>query len=239
MQRHSLIASGLILTLFVSLIGCASFEPGLRQQDLLRPRQPTAKATQKGLDVSLEEFVTPSKSMQAFEAVVASYGVLSLLVRLENNSRINFKLPRGNVRAILDGDPLPSLLARDAAMQSASKGYGSNAMAWTLATGPFALLLAPLTLTASSAHTASVNKNIEGHFGTIELPDVLIRQNDAIAGFVYFKLPLATWKLENLVVEIEPIDDDNGDKLSYKFSLPVLDIPIPPEMRDKKPRSED
>jgi hypothetical protein len=232
--RYGFAAPCMWLALIVTLVSCASFEPRLHQSDLLKRREPTVKANQNDIDVSIEEFANPEKSILAFEATVSSYGVLPLLVQVKNSGATNYRLPRNNVNALLNGDPLTLLDGRDAATQSAMKGYGGNALAWTLATGPFALLVAPLTLTASSAHTASVNQSVEAHFARLELPDALIRQNDSIAGFVYFKLPVATWRLENLVVAVEPVNDETGEVLSYKFSLPVIDIPVPPEMREKK-----
>ena len=67
-------------TVFIAaliLTGCATFEPGLRYQDLTRPRQPDAKSVQDGLEVSVEQFATESKAKMAFDADVASYGVLA------------------------------------------------------------------------------------------------------------------------------------------------------------------
>lgn len=238
MRKHDWISLPAILAVVFNLNGCASFEPRLDQGGLSKARLPTVKANQQGVDVSIEEFVNPEKSLQAFESVVASYGVLPLLVRVDNNGTTNYRLPRGNVKAKLGGDSLTLLEARQAAVQGAAKDYGGRALAWTLATGPFALLLAPLTMTGSSAHTAAVNRKIESHFGALELPDALVRQKESIAGFVYFKLPVASWKLDDLVVEVEPINDDSGEVLSYKFALPVLDIPVPREMQGKTPRED-
>ena len=65
-------------------IGCASFEPGLQYQDLMRPRQPTVKETQQGLEVSIEEFASKNKSQQAFDADIARFGILALLFKAEN-----------------------------------------------------------------------------------------------------------------------------------------------------------
>ncbi len=234
MERRFKPFAALFLSMIILFsVGCASFEPALRQDALSRRRLPTATSSQKGIEVSIEEFVTPTKSMQAFEAVVASYGVLPLLIRIENNGSTNYRLARGQVKASLGGEALPVLVARDAATQGAAKGYQGNALGWTLATGPFFFILAPLTLTASSAHTASVNRKIEEQFGTLELPDALIRSNQSVTGFVYFKLPPVTWKLENLTVEVEPIDDSNEEPLSFKFFLPPLDIPVPREMQER------
>ncbi len=233
-QRFSRIAA-----IFVGILtGCASFEPALRPENLNQPRLPTVKSSQRGLEVMIEEFVTPQKSMLAFDAVVASYGVLPLLVRVENTGTTNYRLPRGHIKASLGEDELPLLDARDAATQGATRGYAGNALGWTLATGPFALLIAPLTLTASSAHTASVNKKIEEQFGSLEFADALIRSKQTAVGFVYFKLPPATWQLDTLFVEVKPIDDESGEQLVYKFALPRMEIPVPREMQPKKAQED-
>jgi len=231
--------SRLGVAIFIGILsGCATFEPSLRPENLNRPRLATVKSSQRGLEVALEEFVTPTKSMEAFDAVVASYGVLPLLVRVENSGTTNYRLPRGQIKASLGEDELALLDARDAATQGAARGYAGNALGWTLATGPFALLIAPLTLTASSAHTASVNKKIEEQFGTLELADALIRSKQTAAGFVYFKLPPATWQLDTLLVEVRPVDDESGEQLVYKFTLPRMEIPVPREMQPRKSQDD-
>jgi len=111
---------------------------------------------------------------------------------------------------------------------------GGRALGWTLATGPFALLFAPLTLVASSAHTNSVNQKIGQHFGAIEFPDALVRRDESVSGFVYFKLPFRLQRLENLTLEIEPVEDATEQKLSYRFNLPAFDIELPYSLRDRK-----
>lgn len=227
-------ASLTVIVICLSMVSCASFEPGLRYGDLSRNRLPTASETQKGLEVSIEEFVSAKQSQLAFDADIAGYGVMALLVRLENKGNSAYKLPREQLTATLNGEPLERMEANEAATQGASRSYEGRALGWTLATGPFALLLAPLTLTGSSAHTASVNKTIEEHFGTLQLPDALLKQNQNVSGFVYFKLPFGLQRLENAIVEIQPIDDVSGEKLSYKFVLPIIEIELPPSRRERK-----
>ncbi len=95
--------------------GCATFEPGFRAQDMTGPRQPTAKKVQQGLDVSVEEFVTPEKSRQAFDADIASYGILALLVRVENGGTESYGVQRNHITALLGGQRLPQLTGEQAA----------------------------------------------------------------------------------------------------------------------------
>ena len=235
MGTHYQALSPCLWTLFLSLLaGCASFEPGLHQEDLARNRLPTARETKDGLEVSLEEFVSSKKSLQAFDADVAGKGVLALLLRVDNKGQINYRLAKTEIRALLDGESLPMLEGRDAADQAATKDLGGRALGWTLATGPFALVVAPLTLVGSSAHTNSVNQKIEQHFGALEFPDALVRPHESVTGFVYFKLPFRLQKIENLTVEIEPVEEATEQKLSYRFNLPAFDIELPYSLRDRK-----
>lgn len=208
--------------------GCASFNPSLRHNELSATRAPTVAETRQALRVSVEEFVSPSNSRRAFDSDTAAYGVLSLLLRIENNSTVSRKLLRDQVRVTLGDELLPRMQADDAARQAALKSHGGNALAWTLATGPFALLLAPITLTGSSAHTESVNRRIEQHFGTMELPDLLLRPNESAAGFVFYGLPFDVNRLENLAVGITVIDESSGENIPFEFKLPTFEIALHP-----------
>ena len=53
--------------------GCATFKPGMRYQDLTQHREFTVKESQEGLEVSVEEFVSKNKSVQAFDADLATH----------------------------------------------------------------------------------------------------------------------------------------------------------------------
>ena len=97
-------------------------------------------------------------------------------------------------------------------------------MGWTLAAGPFAILLWPATIGGSAAHTASVNRRIEQHFESMRFTDSSLKPNQNAVGFFYFKLPSGVKKLENLRVEVTPTEEQTGKELSYKFSLPTLDL---------------
>jgi hypothetical protein len=131
------------------------------------------------------------------------------------------------------------LEGKEAAEQAAAKDPRGRALGWALVTGPLALVLTPVALVASSAHTNSVNHQIENHFARMEFPDALVGQDKSVSGFVYFKLPFRTQRLEKLAVEIEPVDDATGQKVSYKFNLPVFDIELPYSLRDRKKIDDD
>ena len=231
---ESVLTRSLCSALSFLLIGCATFEPTLHQQDLANGRVPTLTTAKEGLEISIEEFVSVKKSQQAFDENLAGYGVLPLLVRVENKTGVAYRLARTQMKASVKDETLPLLEGREAATQ-AGKDPSGRALGWTLATGPFALILAPLTLVGSSAHTTSVNHRMEEYFGTIEFPDALVRPNEAVAGFIYFKIPLRLEKLENLVVEVAPINDNNNQTLFYRFELPALEVEIPRELRERRP----
>jgi hypothetical protein len=216
----------LLLTAFI-FTGCASFEPGLRHQDLTRTRQPTVKRVQNGLEVSVEEFASASKSLKAFDADLSSYGVLALLVRVENNGTENYNVQRADIKGYLGDQPLSQLVGTEAAGEAGTREYAGKALGWTLATGPFAIILWPATIAGSASHTASVNRRVEQHFESLAFTNALLKPNQVAVGFVYFKLPDGVKRLENLTVEVEPSEEKNGRRLSYKLSLPGLDLSAP------------
>lgn len=211
----------------IALLGCATFEPGLHYQDIIKGRQPTVSETREAMEVSVEEFVTAQKSLQAFDADVAPNGVLALLLRIENMSKGFYRLPRNNIKAYLGERPLVALSGKDAANQAATREYAGKAIASTVAAGPFAILWLGLPTVASLSHTHSINKKIEQHFGGLEFPDTLLRPNKAVAGFVYFKLPDNVKTLENLTLEVEPLEEKSEKQLSLRFSLPTLELSSP------------
>jgi hypothetical protein len=213
-----------ILFLACFFAGCASFNPSMHYTDLLRPRQPTASTVQAGLTVSVEEFASTSKSRQAFDADLAANGILPLLVRVENNSTMNYRVREIDINAVLNGKSLSTLYGDQAADQSGTSEYVGKAAAWTLITGPFAILLWPVTIAGSAAHTAGVNRKIEQHFASMEFTDKVLKPQQSAAGFVFFKLTDKTKKLENVTVSVEPSEEQSGNRLSFKFSLPPLDL---------------
>lgn len=219
---RSLMAKGLVACLLAS--GCASFEPGLRFQDLSRPRQPTARQALEGLEISVEEFASANKSRQAFDADVAPNGILPLLLKVENNGTQTYKIQENMISAYLGNQLLGSLGGETAASQSANSEYAGKALGWTVAAGPFAILLWPVTIGASAAHTASVNRRIEQHFESLRYNDALLKPNQTAAGFLYYKLPGGVTKLENLRVEVTPAEEKSGDKLKYSLALPTIDL---------------
>ncbi len=208
----------------IVISGCASFEPALHYSDLMKPREPTVKETQEGLEVSVEEFASKNKSELAFDADVAPYGILALLLRVENGGTQTYRVREAAVSVYLGVDSLPSISGEKAAAQGANSEYVGKALGWTLATGPFAILLWPATIGGSAAHTAAVNRRIEQHFESLRFTDSLLKPNQIATGFLYFKLPSGIKKLENLRVEVTPAEEQTGEPLSYKFSLPILDL---------------
>lgn len=210
-----------ILVLF-AFGGCASFEPGLRLQDLHRPRQPTAKATQESVEVSVEEFISPNKSQMMFDTDLAAQGVYAFLMRVENGGSGKYTARRADIKASMKGQPLTALMPREAATQAATSEYVGKALGWTIAAGPFAILLWPFTIGASAVHTHGVNKRIEAYFDASSFQDALLAPKQTALGFVYFKLPEDNKNLEQITVETEIMEEGSGEKLSYKLDIPSL-----------------
>lgn len=221
-----------LLVIAFIFTGCASFEPGLRYQDLTRARQPTAKGVQEGLEVSVEEFASANKSQKAFDADLAAYGILALLVRVKNNGTQNHRVRRSDIKGSLGDKPLLQLVGTEAAGEAGTREYAGKALGWTVATGPFFILLWPATIAGSAAHTASVNRRVEQHFENLAFTDALLKPNQMAAGFVYFKLPGGVERLDNLTVEVELSEEKSGRRLSYKLSLPSLVLSAPASSRE-------
>jgi hypothetical protein len=214
----------LIIGLGVAVSGCASFEPALRYQDLTRPRQPTVRVVQEGLEVSVEEFVSGNKSSMAFDAEIAQYGVLPLLVRADNKGTKNYTVSRSDITATLGEATLPQLKGEEAASEAATREYAGKALGWTLATGPFAILLWPATIGGSAAHTHAVNRQIQQHFESMQFADAMLLPNQSAVGFVYFKLPDKVDRLEKLAVNLQAYEQETRKQIPFTLSCPTLSI---------------
>jgi len=225
-----LISAAFFLSLVVG--GCtATFDPSLRLPELGMGGLPTVKDVREGLEVSLEEYVSANKSRRAFDADIASYGVLPLLLRVENNGTREYKVDRSEIKALLGGQALRPIYGYEAAKQGASREYVGKALVNTAMWGPLGMFFGLPTIIASASHTREVNKKIEQHFENMEFADAMVKPNETIAGFVYFRLPESSQQLENLKVELtveaNGYEEQNVRQLAYKFSFPTLAVSGP------------
>jgi len=179
---------------------------------------------QEGLEVSVEEFASESKAKMAFDADVASYGILPLLVRVDNSGSQNYTVLRSDIKVYLDGQLLSPIMSNEAAKEAGTREYAGKALGWTVATGPFFIFLWPATIAGSAAHTQSVNKRIVQHFENLAFNDARLKPNQTAAGFVYFKLPDGVEQIKNLTVEVQPSDDKTGKRLTYKLNVKGLSV---------------
>jgi hypothetical protein len=147
-----------------------------------------------------------------------------LLIKIENGGSEKYVAKRDDIKAFLDGQLLTPLTAREAASQAATSEYVGKALGWTLAAGPFAILLWPVTIGASTIHTQGVNKRVIQYFEGTKYQDALISPKQTAIGFVYCKAPDGLNRLENLIVEAEITGDTSAKKLSYRFTLPPLQL---------------
>ena len=196
----------------------------MRYPDLLRARQPTIKQEQEGVSVSIEEFASRKKSLQAFDSDLADHGILPLLMRIDNNSSAIRRIRQIDVNAALAGVPLQAVYGEQVADQAATSEYAGKAAAWTLATGPLAIGFWPATIAGSAAHTAGVNRRIRQHFANMELVDTILKPRQSVAGFVYFRMPSKTNQLENLDVSVDTADEQSENWLKFTFKLPPVDL---------------
>jgi len=225
-----LISATFLMSLVVG--GCtASFDPSFRSPELGLGGLPTVKGVQEGLEVSLEEYVSANKSRRAFDADIASKGVLPLLLRVENNGTREYKVDRNEVKAFLGGQALAPIYGYEAAKQGASREYVGKALINTAMWGPLGMFFGLPTIVASASHTREVNKKIEQHFENMEFASAMVKPNETIAGFVYFRLPQRSQQFENLTVELtveaNGFEERNGKQLGYKFSFPTLAVSGP------------
>jgi hypothetical protein len=221
-----ILATGLLFS------GCtASFELRLSSHELTANGLPTVKKVQGGLEVSVEEFASPNKSRKAFDANVVPHGVLPLLVRVENKGTKDYKVEKNQIRAYLNGRTIPPIYGYEAANQGATRSYAWNALVNTAAIGPLAMFFWPATMALSSNHTKSINRKIEQHFEGLEFTDTILKPDETVAGFVYFKVPEGLKKLENLIVELtvetDGYEEQVGEQRTYKLSIPTLDWSLP------------
>jgi hypothetical protein len=159
-----------------------------------------------------------------FDTNLAASRVVGILVRGENNGAEKFSLRRADIRATLGGQPLAQLPPKEAASQAANSEYVGKALGWTLATGPFAIILWPITIGASAVHTHGVNERIEAYFEGTGFQDSLVGPKQTAFGFVYFKLEDKPDRIENLVIDIDAAGDPSGKKLAYKLMVPPVPV---------------
>ena len=218
--------------LSVMLGGCvASFEPEVSSPGAMTGGLPTSTEVQEGLKLSLEEYVSANKSRSAFDADIASNGVLPLLLRVENHGTKQYIVKRDQVRAFLNGQALPPIYGKEAAKQGAARGYVGRAFINTVMLGPLALYFGLPAMVASVAHTRNINKDIEQHFESLEFSDTLLKPDDMAVGFVFFELQGSMKRLENLTVEVtveaDAYEGQRGKQLTYKFPIPMLEVSNP------------
>ncbi len=213
----------LLISLLVA--SCATFEPSMQFRNIMIGRQPTVRDSQGGLEVSVEEFVSPEKSGQAFDADIASYGVLALLLSVENKGSEIYHVHQSDVQALLGGRSLVFLSGVDAANRAATSETIGKALAWTVATGPFFILTWPFTVGGSTYHTQTTNRRIQQHFEDLRFTGASLKPNQQAAGFVYFLLPEGVSQLENLSLSVRASEEQTGRRLSYNLALPPLRLP--------------
>ncbi|MBI2875684.1 MAG: hypothetical protein HYY20_02245 [Candidatus Tectomicrobia bacterium] len=243
-----------IVTAF-AFSGCAVLNPGFQPHlpyyyNPASAHQSTTKEVQEGLEVSVEEFVSADKSRQAFDADLASFGVLALGVRIENKGKENYKVQKSEIKASLNKQLLSLIPATQAANQITTSEYRKT-LAKDIMAAPvvmvgavfilaYSLFMAfftgridsptpggfPPTAGEFDCWTAVcvINNNVEMHFERLALGDTLLKPHEMKAGFVYFKLPNKVKKLEGLTLEMDLSRESGAKQLTYKLSLPALDI---------------
>lgn len=220
------------IVMSVMLGGCvAQFEPRMSSSGSLGSGLPTVKQVQAGLEVSIEEFASANKSRRAFDADIASHGVLPLLLRVENRGAREYWVERNEVRAFLGGQALPPIYGYEAAKEAATRDYLGRALVNTAMLGPLAMYFWPVTMGLSAQHTRNINQDIEQHFENMEFTGAMVRPGGTASRFIYYRLPKNSEQLEDLTVELKVeangYEEHNGKQLAYKFAFPTLGISGP------------
>ncbi|MBI3001840.1 MAG: hypothetical protein HYY46_25775 [Deltaproteobacteria bacterium] len=182
------------------------------------------KAEQEGLEIAVEEYVTAEKSRRAFDADLLAYGVAPLLIYVTNQSSRSYRIEDKQITARLGEQALPFLSGIDAANQAATSEYAGKALGWTAATGPFALVFWPVTISVSGIHTKEINRKVERHFEMIAFGKAIVKPAEAASGFVYFKLPDGLNSLNNLTVEVAAHEIESGRRLLFKLLIPRMNV---------------
>jgi hypothetical protein len=221
-----------VMLMSMILGGCtASFEPRLSSHDLKQSQLATVKEAQAGIEVSVEEYASPNKSRRAFDAEIPAKGVLPLLIRIENKGGEDYKVQRNRVRASLDGKPLEPMYGFEAAELGAKRDPTWNAIVNTAAIGPLAIYFWPATMALSASQTKSINRKIEQHFEGMELTDTVVKPGETLAGFVFFRVPDKRTTLERLMfeltLEMDTSEEPAKKQITYRFSLPTLELSAP------------
>ena len=212
--------------------GCtASFDPGLHSSEIGMGGLPTVKEVRAGLEVSIEEYVSANKSRRAFDADIASYGVLPLLLRVENNGAREYRIDRSEIKAFIGDQALRPIYGYEAAKQGASREYVGKVLINTAMWGPLGMFFGLPTLVGSAAHTREVNKEIEQHFANMEFSGAMLKPGESASGFVYYRLPSSSQQLSNLVVEMtvesNGYEERRRSTMAYQFAFPTLGVSGP------------
>jgi hypothetical protein len=215
---------GFVVGLALAANGCASFKPTTSLLDLLKAQQPTVKGSNTNLEISVEEFASAEKSRKAFDTDLTPHGVLPLLLRLDNRGPSEFLITEKDVAAYLNGQALPQIPGIDVARQAAAREAAGRATAWTLATGPFALIFWPVTISVSALHTKDVNQSIDHHFQNFDMGRVLVKPNQITGGFYFFGLPAGARVLDKLVLEVQAKEEGNSTPLKFTLAFPRLEL---------------
>ncbi|HEY1372630.1 MAG TPA: hypothetical protein VGH50_09180 [Candidatus Binatia bacterium] len=198
---------------FLSLaaIGCATFKPEWKYQDLINAHRPQATDAHNGVEISVEN-ISAETAKKIFDSDLRSNGVLPVFIKASNKSMTVFRVSANNTKAAAVGETLPVLRGVDAADLAGSRAVAGKAALWFLAGGATGLAL-------SGANTASVNHDIEHHFENLEFGNSTLQPNQVIGGFIYLKLPETIKPGQNIIVEIPATEEKTGASTVFKFSI--------------------
>ena len=207
------------ITVFIfsllGILGCATFKPEWKYQDLINAHRPEATDTHNGLEMSVEN-TSEEKAKRIFDSNLRGNGVLPIFVKASNKSTTVYRIAANSAKATAGAESLPVLRGVDAAVIAGDRDVAGKAALWTLAGGP---LFWATGMTVSGFHSSKVNREIEHHFENLEFGDSTLQPNQIVGGFIYLKVPENVKERQNLTIDIPAIEDKTGVQTLFKFSI--------------------
>lgn len=206
-SRFAMPLIGLIIT------GCASYAPSLVR---LNPAGPNVKkATQGGLTVYVDEYATPEKSERAFDADLATQGVLPLMILVENNDQQPYEVK--SMDFVVRSDMSLKGLSPEETAGRAGRSAVGRALGWSLIVP---IISIPVAVAASAIHTSKVNEQIVHDFAAKWFPGGIIMPNKELSGFLFFELPEGRKDLAGLTLEMIGKNVGTGELVKISTPLP-------------------
>lgn len=222
---------GFSVCMALLLAGCASYAPSLVKLDPSGPN--VTNSANGGLTVYVEEYATPEKSRQAFDADLAKQRVLPLLILVENGMQEPCEVRVSDIS--VQGNKVLKALTPEEAAKKAKRGAVGRALGWSLIVP---IISIPIAAVASATHTSKVNKQILHDFQVKALQDGVVMPNKDHSGFLFFELDKEQKDLSGLSLEMTARNTVTGELVTLSTPLPPANF-TPKEKADSEEEQKD